>query len=82
MSLILLQHSKSMLSGRVKESKRCLYCGDLMQEADMPWGPPDTIGFVCCKCGSVAFFVAIHMVNYNGVRMAKERESIHFVGRA
>jgi hypothetical protein len=40
-----------MLSGRVKESKRCLYCGDLMQEPDMPGGPPDTIGFVCSKCG-------------------------------
>jgi hypothetical protein len=67
-----------MLSGRVKESKRCLYCGDLMQEADMPGSPPDTIGFVCSKCGFVAFFVEIHVVNYNGVRMAKERESISF----
>jgi hypothetical protein len=62
-----------MLSGRV-ESKRCLYCQDLMQEADMPSGPPDTIGFVCSKCGLVAFFVQIHIGNYYGVRMARERE--------
>ncbi len=49
-----------------------------MQEADMPGGPPDTIGFVCSKCGFVTFFVRIHMEYYYGVRMAKEQESISF----
>jgi hypothetical protein len=66
-----------MLSGRV-ESKRCLYCRDLMQEADTPSGPSDTIGFVCSKCGFVGFFVRIHIGSYYGVRMARERESISF----
>jgi hypothetical protein len=55
------------------KSKKCLYCGELMQEAQMPGCPPYTKGFVCSKCGFVAFFVGTHMGDYYGVQMAKER---------
>ena len=55
------------VEGRIKESKKCLYCGDLMQEAQMPGCPPYTKGFV-------AFFVGTHIGDYYGVQMAKERQ--------
>ena len=40
----------------------------------MPGCPPYTKGFVCSKCGFVAFFVGTHMGDYYGVQMAKERD--------
>ena len=68
-----MSNPKDGEQSRIKESKKCLYCGDLMQEAQMPGCPPYTKGFVCSKCGFVAFFVGTHMGDYYGVQMAKER---------
>jgi hypothetical protein len=65
--------------GRIKETKKCLYCGDIMQEAQMPGCPPYTKGFVCSKCGFIAFFVGTHMRDYYGIEMAKEREGLSFL---
>ena len=73
-----MSNAGDRVEGRIKESKKCLYCGDLMQEAQMPGCPPYTKGFVCPKCGFVAFFVGTHMGDYYGVQMAKEREASSF----
>jgi hypothetical protein len=34
-----MSNAGDRVEGRIKESKKCLYCGDIMQEAQMPGCP-------------------------------------------
>jgi hypothetical protein len=73
-----MSNPKDGKQGRIKETKKCLYCGDLMSETDVPGIPVNTKGFVCPKCGFVASFVRTDVDYYYGVSMKKEREGLSF----